>query len=83
MDDDSEKNKAKETKKYVIKKRLKLNDYEDCLLNTNIIVQSKQRFKSNFIMYILNKHLVKLQHINFDDYANENKIEHILRWPYI
>ena len=48
MDDDSEKNKAKETKKYVIKKRLKLNDYEDCLLNTNIIVQSKQRFKSNY-----------------------------------
>ena len=34
-------------------------------------------------MYVLNKHLVKLQHINFDDYANENKIEHILRWPYI
>ena len=21
--------------------------------------------------------------INFDDYTNENKIEHILKWPYI
>ena len=40
MDNDSEKNKAKK-KKYVIRKRLKLNDYEDCLLNTNIILQSK------------------------------------------
>ena len=41
MDNDTEKNKAKEKKKYVIRKRLKLNDYEDCLLNTNIILQSK------------------------------------------
>ena len=48
MDNDSEKNKAKEKKKYVIRKILKLNDYEDCLLNTNIVVQSKQRFKSNY-----------------------------------
>ena len=27
--------------------------------------------------------LSKIQMINFDDYANENKTEHILKWPYI
>ena len=33
MDDDSEKKKAKGTKKCVIKRILKFNDYEDCLFN--------------------------------------------------
>ena len=33
MDDDSEVKKAKGTKKYVIKRVLKFNDYKDCLLN--------------------------------------------------
>ena len=32
MDDESEAKKAKGTKKYVIKRRLKFNDYKDCLL---------------------------------------------------
>ena len=27
--------------------------------------------------------LKKLQMINFDDYANENKTKHNLKWPYI
>ena len=42
MDDDSEKKKAKGTKKYVIKRILKFNDYKDCLLNNKIIGKSKQ-----------------------------------------
>ena len=41
-DDDSEKKKAKGTKKYVIKRILKFNDYKDCLLNNKIIGKSKQ-----------------------------------------
>ena len=36
MDDDSEVKKAKRTKKFVIKRMLKFNDYEDCLLNDEI-----------------------------------------------
>ena len=32
--------------KCVIKRRLKLNDYKDCLLNKEIILKSQQRFKS-------------------------------------
>ena len=37
--------KAKGTKKCVIK-RLKFNDYKDCLLNNETILKSQQRFKS-------------------------------------
>ena len=37
--------KVKETKKYVIKQRLKFNDYKDCLLNNEIILKSQQKFK--------------------------------------
>ena len=45
MDDCKNDKKAKGTKKCVIKKILKFNDYEDCLLNNEIILKSQQRFK--------------------------------------
>ena len=44
--DCKEDEKAKGTKKCVIKRRLKFNDYKDCLLNNEIILKSQQRFKS-------------------------------------
>ena len=34
--------KAKETKKCVIKPRLKFNNYKDCLLNNKITLESQQ-----------------------------------------
>ena len=40
MDDDSEKENAKGTKKCVIKRMLKFNDYKDCLLNNKIKLKS-------------------------------------------
>ena len=43
MDDDSERKKAKRTKKCVIKRRLMFENYKDCLFN-NKILQSQQRF---------------------------------------
>ena len=46
MDDGGSDKKAKGTKKCVIKRRLKFNDYKDCLLNNEIILKSQQRFKS-------------------------------------
>ena len=46
MDDDSEVKKAKGTKKCVIKRVLKFNDYKDCLLNNETVLKSKQRFKN-------------------------------------
>ena len=45
-DDCKEDKKATGTKKCVIKRRLKFNDYKDCLLNNEIILKSQQRFKS-------------------------------------
>ena len=39
--------KAKETKKCVIKPRLMFKNDKHCLLNNKIILQSKQRFKSD------------------------------------
>ena len=46
MDDGTSDKKAKGTKKCVIKRVLKFNDYKDCLLNNEIILKSQQRFKS-------------------------------------
>ena len=47
MDDDSEKKIAKGTKKCVIKRILKFNDYKNCQSNDKIILKSQQRFKSD------------------------------------
>ena len=46
IDYESEAKKAKGIKKCVIKRRLKFNDYKDCLLNYEIILKSQQRFRS-------------------------------------
>ena len=46
MDDGSNDEKAKGTKKCVIKRRIKFNDYKNFLLNNEIILKSQQRFKS-------------------------------------
>ena len=46
MDDDSENKKAKGTKKWIIKWRLKHNDYKDCLFKNKIILKSQWRFKN-------------------------------------
>ena len=46
MDDGNSDKKAKGTKKCVIKRRLKYNDDKNCLLNNEIILKSRQRFKS-------------------------------------
>ena len=45
MDDCNREEKAKGTKKCVIKKIIKFNDYKDCLLNNEIILKSQHRFK--------------------------------------
>ena len=38
--------KAKGTKKCVIKRELKFNNYKDCLLNDKVVLKSQQRFRS-------------------------------------
>ena len=45
-DDCIEDKKAKETKKCVIKRMIKFNDYKNCLLKGEVILKSQQRFIS-------------------------------------
>ena len=53
MDDDNSDKKSKGTKKSVIKRWLKFNDYKKCLLNNEIILKSQQKIKGEAHMYIL------------------------------
>ena len=46
MDDGNTDKKANRTKKYVIKRRVKFNDYKNCLLNNQIKLKLKKKFKS-------------------------------------
>ena len=46
-DNDKIDKKAKGTKKCVIKKMIKFDDYKKCLLNDEVILKSQQRFTSN------------------------------------
>ena len=45
-DDFKEDKKAKGTKKCVIKRMIKFDDYKKCLLNGEVVLKSQQRFKS-------------------------------------
>ena len=45
-DDGKENNKAKGTKKCVIKRMIKFDDYKNCLLNGEVILKSQKRFRS-------------------------------------
>ena len=56
-DDGKEDRKAKGTKKCIIKKMIKFNDYKKCLLNDEVIFKSQQRFISK-------KHDVYIENIN-------------------
>ena len=55
MDDGNSDKKAKEKKKFVIKREIKFKSYKDCLFKNKIILKSQQRLKVKHIMYILNK----------------------------
>ena len=46
MHHDNSNKKSKGTKKCVIKRILKFNDYKNCLFKNEIILKSQQRFKS-------------------------------------
>ena len=56
-DDGKEDKKAKGTKKYVIKRMIKFNNYKNCLLKDKVILKSQQRFISK-------KHDVYTENIN-------------------
>ena len=64
-DDGKEDKKAKRTKKCIIKKMIKFNDYKKCLLNGEIILKSQQRFISN-------KHDVYTEDVNKIALSNDD-----------
>ena len=63
--DGKEDKKAKGTKKCVIKKMIKFNDYKKCLLNDEVILKSQQRFISK-------KHDVYTENINKTALSNND-----------
>ena len=79
-DDGKEDKKAKGTKKCLIKKMIKFNDYKKCLLNGEIILKSQQRFKSK-------KHDVYTENINKIALSNKDdkriaSLNKITSYPY-
>ena len=64
-DDGKEDKKAKGTKKCIIKKMIKFNDYKKCLLNEEVIFKSQQRFISK-------KHDVCTENINKIALSNDD-----------
>ena len=52
MDDGSEHEKAKGTKKYVRKQKLMFENYKDCLFNNKTVYRSQERLESYYhVMY--------------------------------
>ena len=64
-DDGKEDKKAKETKKCVIKRMIKFNDYKNFLLKDEILLKSQQRFTSK-------KHDVYTENINKIALSNDD-----------
>ena len=64
-DNDKIDKKNKGTKKCVIKKMIKFDDYKKCLLNNKVILKSQQRFISN-------KHVVYTENVNKIALSNDD-----------
>ena len=80
MDDGGSDKNAKGTNKCVIKRKLRFNDYKDCLLNNEIILKSQQRFKSE-------RHRVYTEEINHSALSsNDDKrlqtFDRVTSYPY-
>ena len=79
-DDCKEDKKAKGTKKCVVKRMIKFNDYKNCLLNDEVILKSQQRFKSKGN----NVHTENINKIALS--SNDNKriilLDKITSYPY-
>ena len=79
-DDGKEDKKAKGTKKCVIKKMIKFNDYRKCLLNDEVIFKSQQRFISKkHDVYTENINKIALSNNDSKRIVSSNKI---ISYPY-
>ena len=79
-DDGKEDKKAKGTKKCVITKMIKFNDYKKCLLNDKVIINSQKRFISKK-QDVYTENINKIALSNNDDkrIVSSNKIS---SYPY-
>ena len=74
-DDGKEDKKAKGTKKCVIKKMIKFNDYKECLLNNELMLKPQQRFISKkHDVYIENVNKIALSNNDDKRIVSSNKI---------
>ena len=80
MDDDSEKKKAKGTKKCIIKHRIKFEDYKDSLFKNNTILRSQLRFKSD--LHIVYTEEVNKIAISSNDDKRLQTYDKITTYPY-
>ena len=80
MDDDSEKKKAKETKKCIIKRRIKFKDYKDSLFHNNTILKLQLRFKSD--LHIVYTEEVNKIAISSNDDKRLQTFDKITTYPY-
>ena len=79
-DNDKIDKKAKGTKKFIIKKMIKFNDYKKCLLNDKVILKSQQRFISTkHDVYIENVNKIALSN---DDDKRKISSDKITSYPY-
>ena len=80
MDDDSEKKKAKGTKKCIIKHRIKFEDYKDSLFNNNTILRSQLRFKSD-LHNVYTEEVNKIA-LNSNDDKRLQTFDRVTTYPY-
>ena len=80
-DDGKEDKRAKRTKKCIIKKMIKFNDYKKCLLDDEVILKSQQRFISKK-HDVYTENINKIARSNNDDkrIVSSNKIS---SYPYV
>ena len=79
-DDGKENKKAKGTKKCVIKKKIKFNDYKKCLFSDKLILKSQQRFISKkHDVYTENVNKIALSNNDDKRIVSSNKIS---SYPY-
>ena len=80
MDDDSEKKKAKGTKKCITKRRIMFENYKDSLFKNKTILRSQLRFKSD--LHIVYTEEVNKITISSNDDKRLQTYDKITTYPY-
>ena len=79
-DDCKENKRAKGTKKCVIKRMIKFNDYKNCLLKDEVVLKSQQRFRSKG-QDVYTENINKIA-LNSNDDKRLTASDKITRYPY-